>query len=243
MGVMVSNVNTTVALKVINDICQIMLTLIFLHTPAIVGLDYAIQHIFGRERVQPKKFAVVDFKMIKLLLYSYVGIIPGLFVIFWRYRSNQFTIDWEFKISDIPYNLFAITILLLIYDAWYFWIHYLEHQIPFLWKYHKMHHIYTAPNVIVALIAHPFETLISHTPVWILFTFVPHLNIGLMVLWIVVIILPQVIDHCGYQNMDKWLFWKTTTVKYHDIHHSRFVYDYAILFQFWDRIMGTKYEA
>lgn len=224
------------------DVCKIMCFLILAHTPAILCLDFAIHNLFGKHRVQPNKVSVVDYKMIKLLMFSYIGTIPGLFVIMWRYRSNKFTIDFEMKIIDIPYNLFCIWILLLLYDTWYFWIHYLEHQIPFLWRFHKMHHIYTAPNVIVALIAHPFETLISHTPVWIFLTFVPHLNIGLIVLWIVVIILPQIIDHCGYENMDKWIFWKTTTVKYHDIHHSRFVYDYAILFEFWDRIMQTKFE-
>ena len=36
--------------------------------------------------------------------------------------------------------LALIVVPLLLHDAWFYWAHRIEHRVPFLWEFHKLHH-------------------------------------------------------------------------------------------------------
>jgi sterol desaturase/sphingolipid hydroxylase (fatty acid hydroxylase superfamily) len=76
-----------------------------------------------------------------------LGIVAGL----WSGKLHQFLpwkpISFSFgRIAAIPIAGHALEILamifvpLLIHDCWFYWSHRIEHKVPILWEFHKIHH-------------------------------------------------------------------------------------------------------
>ncbi len=133
----------------------------------------------------------------------------------------------------------------LLFDAWMYWWHRLNHRVPFLWRFHRTHHSDLRMDVTTASRFHVGEIAFSsvlRVPViallglrlWELalyelamFTVVQwhHANIGLSV-W-----------------LDRALRAVIVTPFLHKVHHSRWQPEtdsnYSSLFSFWDRLFGS----
>lgn len=59
------------------------------------------------------------------------------------WRPLAFSYD---RISQLPHFGGALEIVamifvpLLVHDLWFYWAHRIEHRVPFLWEFHKLHH-------------------------------------------------------------------------------------------------------
>ncbi|KAF5640842.1 fg-gap repeat family [Fusarium sp. NRRL 52700] len=66
--------------------------------------------------------------------------------IFLSYDPNQTpaaaTRDWTWWL----YLTFAVGLYPVILDFWFYWYHRAMHEIPFLWKFHRTHHLTKHPN-------------------------------------------------------------------------------------------------
>lgn len=140
--------------------------------------------------------------------------------------------------------MFVVSII--AFDTWFYWGHRLMHT-KWLYRFHAEHHRSVAPTVwstysddlvdafvmqsyylwAVIILPIPIPVLIVHR-LW------DHFN--------------GTIGHSGFE------FWASpmsrmpspmVCVTFHDQHHSRFKYNYANFFSFWDRVCGTidpKYD-
>jgi len=147
----------------------------------------------------------------------------------------------------VPLPLWAFTLIgLLVLDligAWF--IHWLHHQVKWLWKFHLVHHSDTWVDTTTANRHHPGESvlralftliavIVAGTPVWLVFLYQSlsalfsqfnHANISLP------------------KGLDNVLAWILVSPDMHKVHHHyrRPLTDtnYGNIFSIWDRLFGT----
>jgi len=56
-----------------------------------------------------------------------------------------------------------------------------------------------------------------------------------------------VMGHCGFELFPSWfmrsrLGWFMNTITHHGQHHEKFVTNFGLYFNFWDRLMGTNHR-
>lgn len=156
--------------------------------------------------------------------------------------NNQFGLLY---IVDLPlWGQLVVGVLLLDLIGAYF-VHWTEHKVRWMWKFHLVHHTDTNVDVTTGLRHHPGETvfrigftilavMIVGAPMWIimfyqsmsvLFAHITHANINMP------------------RSVDRALSWIFITPLMHKVHHhyTQPLTDtnYGNIFSFWDRIFGT----
>lgn len=159
-----------------------------------------------------------------------------------KVAENQFGLLY---IIDLPlWAQFVVGILLLDLIGAYL-VHWTEHKVKWMWKFHVVHHSDTTVDVTTGLRHHPGETvfrigftilavIIVGAPMWIimayqslsvLFAHITHANINMP------------------KSIDRALSWVFITPLMHKVHHhyKQPLTDtnYGNIFSFWDRIFGT----
>ncbi|HEY4109700.1 sterol desaturase family protein [Puia sp.] len=147
----------------------------------------------------------------------------------------------------LPLPLWAFTLIgLMILDligAWF--IHWIHHQIKWLWKFHLVHHSDTWVDTTTANRHHPGESffralftliavIVAGSPVWLVFLYQ-----SLSVLF-------SQFNHANI-SLPKWLdailAWIVVSPNMHKVHHHyrRPLTDtnYGNIFSIWDRLFGT----
>lgn len=144
----------------------------------------------------------------------------------------------------LPIWLHVLGALLLL-DCWTYWWHRANHEIPFLWRFHRMHHSDPWMDVTTARRFHPGEILFSsmlRLPLIFL------LGIYLWELLLYTAVMGLVVDF-HHANIvvpargDRWLRGLIATPAMHKVHHSRIQAEtdsnYSSLLSVWDRLFGS----
>lgn len=137
---------------------------------------------------------------------------------------------------------FAASLLLL--DGWMYLWHRANHTIPFLWRFHRMHHSDRHVDVTTATRFHLGEHFGGAV-----------LRLGVIALlgielWPLLVYDTLVIAVTQFHHADislgrcdRWLRWIIVTPYMHKVHHSDWRPEtdsnYATVFSFWDRLAGT----
>ncbi|MEY2905368.1 MAG: hypothetical protein RJA52_1384 [Bacteroidota bacterium] len=126
-----------------------------------------------------------------------------------------------------------------------YFVHWVEHKVPFMWRFHLIHHTDIHVDTTTANRHHPGESvfrfvfttlavLIMGAPVWMVMLYQ-----GLSV------VLSQ-FNHANIQlpkGLDKMLSWIIVTPNMHHVHHHfqlpQTDSNYGNIFAIWDRIFGT----
>lgn len=146
-----------------------------------------------------------------------------------------------------PWFTLAVLGYFVAADLLYYWAHRLQHEIPLLWRTHRLHHSDVAVNASTTLRTHwleePVKLLVIILPIHLLFEVPPQVTglTGIVVggwLFLVHANLPL-----GYGRIGHWLL---VSPQVHRIHHSRLPQhrdrNYALFFPIIDRIFGTWSE-
>ena len=151
----------------------------------------------------------------------------------------------------------VVLIVTLVNDFISFYIHYLQHKIPLLWQFHKVHHSGEIMHPLSNFREHPVDNFVYH---WIIF-FTTGLTFGFLMR--LVGYEPSAIEILGLsvtwlafnlgayhlRHSHIWLRWpgKWSMVfgspGHHQVHHSRHVdhldKNFAFLLPIWDVLFGT----
>lgn len=161
---------------------------------------------------------------------------------FTRIKYNEYWIDIISNPFSIILEIFNIILFMLIYDFMYYHLHRQYHRNTFLFKIHKLHHMFKesaeSMNPFVAHANHPFDTVLSatcfHVGLFICsLTYDSYLFISLMS-W-------------------AWSFYLHTTDLHiksnyfmtsddHNEHHDAYMVNYGLTFKFFDQMFGTYRE-
>jgi Delta7-sterol 5-desaturase len=217
----------------------------------IVGLAFLVFWRWGEKRfrgarIQAKRrvdgkqiVSEVKNTLLMLLLSS-----PLTFVVSLLYASGhtRLTID----ASTIGWPTIAATFvgLLIFNDAWFYFWHRLLHHPKLFRHVHAVHHKSVDVNPFSSYSFHWFEGLILGAWILPVALLVPMYLPMLGVLHGVGLV-NNLMAHLGYEFFPRWLLrvpllrWINTST-FHNLHHTAFKGNYALMFRFWDRVLGTE---
>lgn len=132
-----------------------------------------------------------------------------------------------------------------LFDLWMYLWHRANHEIPFLWRFHRMHHSDLELDSTSALRFHTGEIILSSLARIVV---IPLIGMDLFQLLIYELILqPVIIFHHSNVNLpekyDRPARSLIVTPNMHRVHHSRLPDEtnsnYSSIFSFWDRLLSS----
>lgn len=124
-------------------------------------------------------------------------------------------------------------------------IHWIEHRVKWMWKFHLVHHSDTTVDVTTGLRHHPGETVFRML-FTILAVFISGTSIGIVMLYQSLSVLFAHLTHANLripETIDRWFSYVWVTPNMHKVHHHfRQPYtdsNYGNIFSIWDRVFGT----
>ncbi len=148
-------------------------------------------------------------------------------------------------------NLFEMPLWLsmllaaLIFDAWIYWWHRLNHIVPFFWRFHQVHHNDTEMDMSTALRFHPGEIFLSsiaNAGIFVLFG----ITVELIVFYKLVFSLNVLFHHSNIalpSSLDRFMRILLVSPNMHRVHHSQKIEEtnsnYSSALTIWDRIFGS----
>ncbi len=162
--------------------------------------------------------------------------------------SSNWVAENEFGLLyliDMPFWAQVVVGILLLDCIGAYFVHWTEHKVKWMWKFHLVHHSDTTVDVTTGLRHHPGETVfrISFT---ILAVIVVGAPIGIVMLYQSLSVLFAHITHANINmpgKVDRVLSYLFVTPNMHKVHHhyTQPLTDtnYGNIFSVWDRIFGT----
>ena len=145
---------------------------------------------------------------------------------------------------DIPLFI-QVLISLLILDFGAYLVHFIEHKVPWMWKFHIVHHSDMNVDVTTGLRHHPGEIIFRIT-FTILCIYISGASIGMVMLYQSLSVLFAHITHANInipKKVDNFISLIFVTPHMHKIHHhyKQPLTDtnYGNIFSIWDRLFST----
>lgn len=133
----------------------------------------------------------------------------------------------------------------ILFDAWQYLWHRLNHRVPFLWRFHAVHHSDADLDATTALRFHTGEIVLSSI---VRLAVLPALGLTMQELLLYeAVLLPVILFHHSNVRMgerhDRWVRTIVVTPRMHWVHHSDWRTEtdsnYSSIFSIWDRIFGS----
>ena len=180
----------------------------------------------------------VKASIISLALFSAYSVVllaahdRGLTAVYWN-------------VSDYPIWWIPVSFLLtmVLHDSYFYWTHRLMHTRALFRHFHSGHHRSLTPTPWAILSFQPLETLFQFGFFALLILLIP-MHPGVLLAYLLFDGIVNAAGHCGHEIVpdrfrDHALLKYANAVTHHDIHHSRFNYNFGQYLNVWDRLMGT----
>jgi sterol desaturase/sphingolipid hydroxylase (fatty acid hydroxylase superfamily) len=198
--------------------------------------------------VLERLFPVVDWiggpaRIVKnLVLATFNFVASPLIVIPIAAFATSHAFDWR---PDFLSGTLGLAFDLLLLDFWIYWWHRLNHRIPFLWRFHEVHHLDEMLDTTSALRFHFGEVVLSSL-VRALVIVVLGLPLTSVVVFEVLVLMSALFHHSNLKlpaAFEKALSWIIVTPSIHWVHHHAKQKDtdsnYATVLSIWDRVFGS----
>jgi sterol desaturase/sphingolipid hydroxylase (fatty acid hydroxylase superfamily) len=144
----------------------------------------------------------------------------------------------------LPSSILAVAAFVLM-DLWTYWWHRLNHTIPFLWRFHRMHHSDPEMDVTTATRFHTGEVTISSSLRLFLIPLVG-MPIWVLILYDILLLANTQFHHANIalkRPVDRFIRLFVVSPNMHKIHHSRMQIEtdsnFSSLLSVWDRIFKS----
>jgi sterol desaturase/sphingolipid hydroxylase (fatty acid hydroxylase superfamily) len=204
-------------------------------------LFVVFENLFPKEKFKFKEKLNRTFKNIFFWLIN-IGITPIIILpitIFATTLNLHTTFQFENLIFQFFFHLF-------IYDLFlYFW-HRANHEIPFLWRFHHVHHLDETLDVSSGVRFHFGEVILSAL---VRCALIVTFNISLIHLLIIeaIVLISSAFHHSNIrlpEKLEQYLSYIIVTPSIHWVHHHKRQQEtdanYCTIFSLWDLIFGTK---
>lgn len=182
---------------------------------------------------------------LSLAIFSLVGVL-----VFVMYRMGWTRMYLRIDDHGWGYLVFSALALIVLHDAYFYWMHRLMHCKPLFKLAHLTHHRSHNPTPWAAFAFHPVEAVIEAGLFPIVCLFIPFHPLAVLG-WLLYMTVMNVMGHCGFEIFPRGFvthplfFWHNTST-HHNMHHRFANYNYGLYFNIWDRLMGTnhpRYES
>jgi Delta7-sterol 5-desaturase len=129
---------------------------------------------------------------------------------------------------------------IVLYDAWFYWVHRLLHSKPF-YCFHALHHKSVAPTVWSNHHESFVEALLNQA-YYALIVFILPMPWQVLILQKLYDQISGMLGHAGHEHFASPAGrapWPLASTVFHDQHHGAFRFNYGHTFSLWDRWMGT----
>lgn len=193
----------------------------------------------------PKKRFEHGIKNIVLAIINSVVIVllfSGITFIVANYtEENNFGFVHLFGLSQFQYSFLAFILM----DLWNYTWHRINHRIPFLWRFHRMHHSDPNMNVTTSVRFHFGEIIISSV-IRLIIILLVGIPIWVMVFYDTTLLICTIFHHSNIKlpdKIDKLIRAVIVSPNMHKIHHSRIKIEtdsnYSSFLTIWDRIFRS----
>jgi sterol desaturase/sphingolipid hydroxylase (fatty acid hydroxylase superfamily) len=145
---------------------------------------------------------------------------------------------------NLPWPLCALATFVL-FDLWMYAWHRANHVVPFLWRFHRVHHTDPAMDSTTALRFHPGEIVLSALANCLVLMALG-MSLGMLVLYKSLMVLVILFHHSNLDvpaRLDARLRRVIVPPSMHRVHHSHIRAEtdsnYGTVFSFWDRLFGS----
>jgi sterol desaturase/sphingolipid hydroxylase (fatty acid hydroxylase superfamily) len=160
----------------------------------------------------------------------------------WTHTNHFGILQW---LPSMPIGLYAVLGLLLLDFIGAYLVHYIEHKVHFLWRFHLIHHSDTWVDTTSANRHHPGESILRFV-----FTTLGILLVGapmwLVFLYQTLSVVATQFNHANIsipKKLDAFLSYLIVSPNMHKVHHHYVLpytdSNYGNIFSVWDRIFGT----
>lgn len=150
---------------------------------------------------------------------------------------------------ELPQGVEIVASLLLI-DFGSYCNHHLLHKVPFLWRFHRVHHSDLNLNTSSSLRFHPFDVVYSQGIYFCIAIALFGISMTSFIIYGTIGLVFVIVQHSNVKFPDwieKYGRFVFSTPGWHKIHHSddqKFTDShYGDVFTFWDRIFGTWHQV
>lgn len=165
----------------------------------------------------------------------------------------------ESIIPNLGWLFLELTMYPIMVDFWFYWYHRAMHDIPWLWQFHRTHHLTKHPNTLLSLYADGWQELFDIAVIPILAFYsckFMGMPMGFYETWIAYeyVIFIELFGHSGLRVRGSPALSAAPLLKYlnmelviedHDLHHRtgwKKSHNYGKQTRFWDTIFNTKTE-
>lgn len=157
--------------------------------------------------------------------------------------AAQWSLDWR---PTWWHGTGGLLLDLLILDFWIYWWHVANHRIPFLWRFHEVHHLDQFLDATTAVRFHAGEVVLSSLvrAGVILLLAVP---LSSVVVFEVAVMIAALFHHSNLKfppHIERALSWFIVTPAIHWVHHHAVRRDtdsnYATILSVWDRLFANR---
>ncbi|UUF16944.1 MULTISPECIES: sterol desaturase family protein [Flavobacterium] len=210
-----------------------------------ITLFWVIENTFPLFQMQYRKWHHAGINIFFTITTIIVNFILAFILIktaSWTTENNFGILQW---LPQIPIWLYTIIGLLLLDLIGAYLVHFVEHKIKFLWRFHIIHHTDTWIDTTTANRHHPGESIIRFV-----FTTLGVLIVG-SPMWMVFLYqsLSVIFSQFNHANislpnkLDLFLSYFIVSPNMHKVHHHYVLpytdSNYGNIFSVWDRLFGT----
>lgn len=169
-------------------------------------------------------------------LLSFAALIPAQVLFSWAVQS-----DFQRVVAAQPLWLQFVEMIALV-DLATYWVHRAFHQIPWLWRFHAIHHSSTEMDWLAGSRIHPVDALLTRAV-----AFIPVFVLGFapaaLYAYLVFVSFHAVFIHANVRWRFPGLRWVISTPQYHHWHHASDAEgidkNFAQFLPLWDLLFGT----
>lgn len=233
---------------------ELIFRMLLFFVPA--GILFWVFFIWGKQKFAAIKIQKQDFKPAKVkheLIYSFINriFLAGVTVgIAYLFTQTNYTLAYtDINQYGLWYLILSVPLALLTHDLYFYIVHRLMHTRLLMRPVHGVHHVSLDPTPFAGYSFHLTETVIEYAYLVFIIFLVPLHPIAYLILNLAILSF-NMYGHLGYEIMPKW--WVTNPLtKYvntptnHNMHHSKFNWNFGLYTNIWDRIFKThhpKYE-
>jgi len=200
-----------------------------------------LEYLYPKEKIKFKKKVSRISKNIFFWLVN-IGITP-IIILPITINATQFEIHSLFKFDNL---IISFLFHLIIVDVFLYWWHRLNHEIPFLWRFHHVHHLDETLDISSGVRFHFGEVILS-TIVRCIIIIMFNISLLNLILIEAIVLTSSVFHHSNIKlpkKFEKILSFIIVTPSIHWVHHHKRQKEtdanYCAIFSFWDLIFKTK---
>ena len=178
-----------------------------------------------------------------LSLFGLNGIVSPLLVLYTAFVAESFSLGWRGEAWQT--GMLPLVCDLLLIDAFVYWWHRANHAIPFLWRFHEIHHLDTELDSTTGVRFHLGEVILSAL-VRSLFVVLLDIPLASVLVAEIMLQLASLFQHANLRLPRLWerrLGYLLVTPQWHEFHHRARRQDtdsnYGNLLSVWDRLFAT----